>query len=203
MDLPDRPTRERVLEAARVEFSGRGFDGARVDHIAQLAGVNKAMIYYHFRSKADLYQAVIEEFLLDLAGFLERAVEEQDDLAGLLSALAGYYLTFFESAERFAPIVLRELARGGERLGDVFAQVISAAGVLERVRQLFGTEARAGKIRDVDVAHSFVSFIGMNLVYVFFSPILNTVWEIEDEEAFRRSRPEQVVDLFLNGIRAR
>ncbi len=54
-------TRERLLAAAREEFAARGFDGAKVDRIARRARINKAMVYYHFPSKAALYLAILRE----------------------------------------------------------------------------------------------------------------------------------------------
>jgi AcrR family transcriptional regulator len=42
----DETTKERILTAAAAVFANRGFDGARVEEIAKLAGVNKALIYY-------------------------------------------------------------------------------------------------------------------------------------------------------------
>src|SRR5687768_16443918 len=60
---PDRSagSRERLFAAAATEFAARGFAGASVDRIARAAGLNKAMIYYHFTSKAALYRAILRE----------------------------------------------------------------------------------------------------------------------------------------------
>ncbi|MEV4173406.1 TetR/AcrR family transcriptional regulator [Nonomuraea sp. NPDC049709] len=59
-------TRAALLEAARDEFAAYGVAGARVDRIAERAGVNKERIYGHFGSKEKLFDAVIEEALDDL-----------------------------------------------------------------------------------------------------------------------------------------
>src|ERR1035437_7717095 len=56
-------SRHRILDAARAEFSEKGFDGARVDSIAQRADVNKALIYYYFKSKDELLQELLRQFL--------------------------------------------------------------------------------------------------------------------------------------------
>jgi len=53
-------TRQRILDAALREFSASGFAGARMDRIATAASVNKALIYYYFDSKENLYAAVLE-----------------------------------------------------------------------------------------------------------------------------------------------
>ena len=64
-DIPTPPSRKRILDAARAEFSEKGFDGARVDSIAQRAEVNKALIYYYFKSKDELLQELLRTFLED------------------------------------------------------------------------------------------------------------------------------------------
>jgi AcrR family transcriptional regulator len=53
-------SRARILAAARTEFAQHGFDGARVDRIAALAGLNKRMLYHYFGNKDDLFCAVLE-----------------------------------------------------------------------------------------------------------------------------------------------
>src|SRR6186997_938790 len=72
------PSRERLLAAAAAEFAARGFDGAKVDRIAATARINKAMIYYHFKSKANLYR----EVLRDVFGAVAAAVVTVRDAGG-------------------------------------------------------------------------------------------------------------------------
>ncbi|HNY29619.1 MAG TPA: DUF2087 domain-containing protein [Fibrobacteria bacterium] len=56
-------SKNRILEAARAEFAERGFDGARVDTIAKRAEVNKALIYYYYKSKNELLQELLRGYL--------------------------------------------------------------------------------------------------------------------------------------------
>lgn len=56
-------SRQRILDTARGVFAEKGFDGARVDEIALRAGVNKALIYYYFKSKDELLQEILRSFL--------------------------------------------------------------------------------------------------------------------------------------------
>ncbi len=53
-------TRSRILDSALNEFAAHGLAGARTDRIAQAAGVNKALLYYYFDSKENLYRAALE-----------------------------------------------------------------------------------------------------------------------------------------------
>lgn len=196
-------TREKILASARKEFSDKGFDGSRVDRIAAASGLNKAMIYYHFGSKEDLYRAVLDDLVGRLGTFLQRVSVEADDLEAFLTEASSYMITLFESTADLAPILLREMASGGRRIREVFEKMVLEAGAPARLRELLARRVRDGSARPLDPQQTFISFIGMNLFYLLFSPILNSVWEIEDEAAFRKSRPDAVVDLFLNGINKR
>ena len=68
-------TRQRILEAAALEFAEKGFAGARVDEIARLANVNKATIYYHIGDKEALYSRVLHEVLGHTAARMARNIQ--------------------------------------------------------------------------------------------------------------------------------
>ena len=70
-------TRRRLVEAAYEEFAAHGIAGARVDRVAATAGVNKALIYFHFRNKDGLFRAVFE---LIVSKTLEAAPIDATDL---------------------------------------------------------------------------------------------------------------------------
>lgn len=59
-------TKQKILQAARVEFASNGLGGGRVDRIAKLSGANKRMLYHYFENKEGLYKAVIESIYAEL-----------------------------------------------------------------------------------------------------------------------------------------
>ncbi len=94
LDLP-RPrdadrSQQAILDAARDEFAQRGLGGARMDSIAERAGINKRLIYYYFGSKDDLFLAVLEDTYLHI-----REAEKQLHLTDLPPAEAVRRLTVF------------------------------------------------------------------------------------------------------------
>jgi TetR/AcrR family transcriptional regulator len=203
MSSAEMTTQERILAAARHEFAARGLDGARVDRIARAAGVNKAMIYYHFHSKERLYETVVQQFLESVKSFLARVLTEAADLESLLLEVSSFYGRVFAASPELPPILLREMAGGGDRARNLFLHIFTEVDAPRKIRAIFEAEMRKGRLRKVDIPQTFVSFVGMNLFYLLFSTLINPIWEIDDEQSFRRSRPEAVVDLFLNGVRSR
>src|SRR6267142_765871 len=124
-----RVSRDRVFAAAAAEFAARGYAGANVDRIARAARLNKAMIYYHFKSKAALYREILRDMfdaVRTSVGAVARSdATPEDKIRGYVEAIA----TAAEARPHFPPIWLRELAEGGEHVdaatlryvGDVLA----------------------------------------------------------------------------------
>ena len=160
----DRTSRARLLAAAAVEFAARGFDGAKVDRIALRARVNKAMVYYHFKNKADLYREILHELFRSLADAVAAARAAGgppvDQLRRYIEALAA------ESARRphFPSIWLREMAEGGRHLDtSVIKDLASVLGVLAAImRDGKGT----GAFGD---AHPFVVQMGIVAPLLLFA----------------------------------
>lgn len=147
------------------EFAEAGYDGARVDRIAAAAGVNKAMLYYHFESKQRLYQDVIRD-MADAVGGRTRAIARgsgsaQARLDAWIEAVAE------EAAARpwFPPIMLREIASGGTHLDHETFAAMSA--VHAGVRDLIADGQRRGEFRQVDPLLTY--FTIMPAVMVFFA----------------------------------
>src|SRR5690606_35095622 len=101
-----------LLRAARVEFAERGYDAARVDRIAAAGGINKAMLYYHFGSKQQLYREILRDVFVTV-GARAQAIAADD--GGAEQKLDAWVAAVVEEASRrpwFPPIMLRELASG-------------------------------------------------------------------------------------------
>lgn len=105
-------SRDRVFAAAAAEFAAHGYAGANMDRIARAARLNKAMIYYHFKSKAALYR----EILRDMFGAVRTRINDvaasddppEDKVRRYIEALAAEA----EARPHFPPIWLREIAEG-------------------------------------------------------------------------------------------
>ncbi len=196
-------TREKILDTARDEFAKLGLDGARVDRIAERAGVNKAMLYYHFKSKENLYQAVIEQHFEAVGRFVERAITEEADPEKFILKLSAFYNTLTLDRPTLFPIILREMAHGGERIRAALTRIMGERGLIVRLKKIIDDGIARGEFRDLDSRQVILSFVGMNLFYLILAPVMNSVWEINDEKAFREKRPKEIVDLFLFGLKKR
>ena len=119
---PSAATRELIFAAAATDFSTHGFDGVSVDAIAQTAGVNKAMIYYHFESKLWLYRAVVRDMLGAVGGAATAIAASADAPEKKIERFIQTLASLREARPWFPPLMMREMAAGAPRLdGDTLA----------------------------------------------------------------------------------
>jgi TetR/AcrR family transcriptional regulator len=199
----DQTTRQKVLTAAISEFASNGFAGARVDRIAEQAGVNKAMIYYHFSSKEGLHSAVLEHLVMGMVSQLRQSADAAESLEDLLSRFAEVHISIFHRTPQMRQIILRELADGNPRSLKKLSDAISKAGLPQRIVEKFSKGQASGEIRNINIRQTFISWIAMNAGYFLMAPLLDPVWGITDREAFVTERRKAVIDLYLNGVKAR
>jgi TetR/AcrR family transcriptional regulator len=156
-------SRQRLLTAAAAEFAARGFAGASVDRIARAAHVNKAMIYYHFASKAALYREILRDMFEAVAGRVAAAAAAaaapEDKVRAFVDAIA----TEAEARPHFPPIWFREIAEGGAHVDA--ATLASIAAVVKSLRHILHEGRAAGRFRQVDPLLVHAGIVGPILLY--------------------------------------
>lgn len=116
MDKTDT-TRSKILSAALDEFAAKGLAGVRVDEIARLAGVNKAMIYYHFASKEALYKALFQAELEQLKQEIAALMGQRDPASKAEMTAAVYELIEYVASKKKILSVLMSgvVLQGGDQ----------------------------------------------------------------------------------------
>jgi len=159
-----RSSRDRLIAAAAAEFAARGFEGAKVDRIAKLARLNKAMLYYHFANKAALYRAILADVFQALGAAVRRehaaGGPPEEQLRRYIRAIAAQ----MTEHPHLPAIWLREMAEGGRHLD---------AGTMQHLAVVLGTLGRileAGhRVGHFRPAHPFVTQIAIVAPLLLFA----------------------------------
>jgi AcrR family transcriptional regulator len=109
-------TKNAVFDSAAAQFAKAGFDGVSVDDIAREAGVNKAMIYYHFADKLALYRAVLAEGLSRTGATVDAIAMSADTPPIKLDRFIEAFVRMTETRPWMPALMLREIAEGAPRL---------------------------------------------------------------------------------------
>ena len=135
-------SRGRVFAAAATEFAAHGYAGANMDRVARAARLNKAMIYYHFGSKAALYRAILVDMFDDVGRRVREVAQSpappDEKLRGFVAAIADAA----DAHPHFPPIWLRELTEGARHVDA--ATLAYARGVLAMLAGIIREGCAAG-----------------------------------------------------------
>jgi len=158
-------TREALVFAGTTLFAERGYDGVPVSAIAQKAGVNKAMINYHFGGKRKLYLAIVSATFAEIVASVERLADSPRPAPEVLRELVA---VVGEMATRrhphFCTMMLREIVAGGKHLDPEL--IDKPARMLGAVQRIVARGVRDGDFRPVDPLLTHLSLVG-SLVFFF------------------------------------
>lgn len=127
-------TRAAIVSAAAEAFSRRGFDGVVVDAIAGDAGVNKAMIYYHFADKLALYREIVRDMLRHAGETVTAIADSADAPDTKIRRWIEAFVALGEERPYFPPLMMREIAEGAPHLDrDTFALMRTVIGAFGRI----------------------------------------------------------------------
>jgi TetR/AcrR family transcriptional regulator len=152
------PTRDAVYGAAATLFSSRGFDGVSMDDIARVAGVNKAMIYYHFADKLALYRSIVSDGLQAMSETAAGITAGDFTPHAKLDRFIECFVRMTETRPWMPAMMLREIAEGAPRLDP--ATMEHMRGVIGSFAAILQQGQQAGAFRQVHPILAYESVVG-------------------------------------------
>lgn len=106
-----KSSQEQIIDAARTEFIKKGFSGARMQKIADVANINKGLLHYYFKSKETLFSAVFEKTYNQLTPCHDHLLKKNCSLFKRLEKFVDCYMTELSNSPESVLFVLNELNR--------------------------------------------------------------------------------------------
>ena len=169
MARPARVSPDEILNAAAREFADRGFAGARVDRIARRAAVNKAMLYYHFKSKQQLYRTLLRRMFTLAAERLNAIARADASPAVKIDRVIAGFATIIQEHPVFPAIMLREVAEGGAHLDR--PTLAALASVPRLVAAIVEEGVASGAFRAIHPVFAYFSLLAPLVFYLAGTPI--------------------------------
>ena len=196
-------TRRALLSAGRAAFAEHGFAGARVDDIAERAGVNKQLVYHHYGDKDGLYLAVLERLYEEI-----RQAESKLNLAGLApeDAMRKLVAASFDhlAANPDFVALLNDENRQGARHVKASSKLPSMhSPLVATLDEMLRAGARAGVFRPgVNALQLYISIAGLSFFFFSNAPTLSAIFRSAlDSPHARRTRRRHVVDMVMRALR--
>src|ERR1700756_1300433 len=173
-------SRAAILKAAVGEFAREGVAGARTDAIARSARVNKALLYYYFKDKEALYDAVLDEVFSGVRVAVGRALAQPLPPRERLATYVGAHFDYIASHAPYHRIVNAEFLRAGRdpaRMQRVAQQYFRP--IFSKLAALLKEGAESGDFRRVNPAHFVPSMISVIAFYFTTAPIMSVLTGID------------------------
>jgi TetR/AcrR family transcriptional regulator len=197
-------TEQLILKAARKVFIEKGLDGARMQEIADEAGINKALLHYYFRSKDKLFEMIFQE---EIGKFFPKMVSllasPELNLEDKIKLFVENYINIFINNPFLAPFVLREIHRNPETMHQYFVK----AGI--DLNNLSFAIRNFGKMLDLnfeEARHFMINMISLCIFPFAGRPLIEKILFQENKEEydqFLEQRKRIVAEFILNTIKNR
>jgi AcrR family transcriptional regulator len=195
-------SRRAILDAALVEFSELGHAGARIDAIAERAGVSKPMIYSYFGDKEGLYAAALREAYVQI-----RQGEQQLDLGGrppedAIRALVHFSLDHFVAKPWFISMLNTENLLGGETIRRISDVGEIQSPLIEGLRRVLEQGVAEGTFRPgIDPVELYITIASLCYFPVSNKHTLRTVFGVPIDHAWLERRKADVSELVVRFLR--
>jgi len=192
-------TESQILNAAREVFIAKGLDGARMQEIADHAGINKALLHYYFRTKEKLFEAVFTEVAANLFPAIKQVLAAELAIKEKITFFVKVYLTGIRENPFIPAFVINTLNSNPDR----FLKHIVKSGIDPRLLQKqIDAEAARGLIRPVKAEHLVVNVIAMCIFPFVARPIVQNVFNMSNDEyrSYLDSRETEIVDFVLKSL---
>lgn len=192
----DQTTESRILRAANEVFVKKGFEGARMQEIADAAGINKSLLHYYFRNKDTLFSAVFTQAFQEIIPQINEVISSEASLLDKIHAFVEKYTAFLLEHPHLPLFILGEIQRNPTSITDTFKS--NDKRIHEFIWQVLA-ETQQGKINPMPPEHIFVNILSLSVFPIIARPILQSILFNDDEEKFEKfiqERPEAITQFF-------
>jgi len=194
----DGDTRAAILAAARIVFARRGFEGASTREVAEIARVNNAMIYYHFRDKRQLYRAVLAQAFSDFDRIWEHPVfsSKAASRRKIQTYIEGF-IRFQQANDEVRRIMTMEFASCRDNYQWIADAHFSHS--YDRLAGLLREAMRSGELRRADPSLAISCLVGMIIHSFIMRPITRHIIGKQLDLGVKRFG-RFVTNLFFDGL---
>ncbi len=162
-------TEQKIVEAAKKVFLEKGFDGARMQHIADEAGINKASLHYYYRSKERLFDKIFADAFMEFLPKIGRIMNSNIDFFDKIKAIVEHYINILSHNPHLPVFVLYELNRRPEKL----LEMLKTTGVEpQQLKIIIDREVAAGRIFEIDFVNLIVNILSLCIFPFVGKPII-------------------------------
>lgn len=197
----DKNTEELILNAAKNIFQSKGMAAARMQEIANKAGINKAMLHYYYRSKQLLFEAVFNNAFSLLAPQLNAILNDDSSIEEKIKNFSANYISFIIKHPYLPNFIVQELNRNQDFILKLKAS--NSFPNIEKFKTQVALEVEKGLIKPISAEQLFINVMALNIFPFVGKPLLMTFTNTDDEayKQLMEARKTEVANFIINAIK--
>jgi TetR/AcrR family transcriptional regulator, fatty acid metabolism regulator protein len=187
-----------IFDAACSVIREKGYHQARITDIAQRAGISYGLVYHYFKSKSDLFDAILKEWSNGLFSMMERFNGQSVTVEVKLTAIVNYFLDQYEKRPDLVHIFITEFSRSSANMTPERVEMLRA--FTRKTEEIIASGQNEKTLRD-DIRPKYLMYVFLGAIEIFFSILVH-----ENRPLKGRSQKQQfsqaLMELFLKGAKA-
>jgi len=176
----DINTEVRIKEAAKIVFIRNGMAGARMQEIADEAGINKAMLHYYYRSKEKLFQTIFKEILDDFVPNILEILGSDLSLSEKVKQFVNHYIDAIVTNPSLPLFIFNEMRNHPHQM-----VLVDYSGALKKLDYQLKKEANQGNILLISASQFMANLISMTLFPFLAQPMIMGIFGMDQETFYK------------------
>ena len=197
----NKDTGDKILDAAALEFEEKGFSGARMQQIADKAGINKALLHYYYKSKETLFLIIIKRALKVFLPKLVSIFEDDSDIISNIENFTYSYIETFIKNPRIPGFIIQEVNNHPESIMELF----HSSGVkIDTIKRKVNRAVDDGLIDEIEPEQLIINIISLCLFPFVVKPVIEGVVLNKNKKTFdelTEKRKTEVAKFIIKAIK--
>lgn len=198
----DPTTEERIISAAKAVFLEKGMAGARMQDIADRAGINKALLHYYFRSKDKLFQIIFQESIQTFLPKIRLLMVESKNVEQFIRQFVPTYMDMLRLQPYLATFIINEINQHPAALWDIMKGNEEKPFPFEAFSSLVEREVASGTIRPIDPRQLWTHMMGLCIFPFLAKPMLSMLLQLDaiQFDQFLDERREEIIHFITTSL---
>lgn len=196
----EKETEEKIFEAARIIFQQRGFEGARMQEIADKAKINKSMLHYYYRNKDNLFYEVFKAGVKKIVPQLLAILNKEIDLKTKVKEIVEFYYITFDENPQLPSFIIYEMNHNSER----FKEFVSNHGISlpQNYIHQVNLAIQEKKMKDISPQQLLMNIMSLCLMPIVAKNMVQMLFNFDEAnyQEFLVERRHITPDFILAGI---
>ncbi|HEY9169756.1 MAG TPA: TetR/AcrR family transcriptional regulator [Lutibacter sp.] len=194
-------TESAILNSAKAIFEKKGMAAARMQEIADEAGINKSMLHYYYRSKQLLFEAVFKSAFSMLAPQLNEIINADTSIFEKIRNFSSNYVAFVLKHPYLPNFIIQELNRNPDFVKKLIAE--KKFPNISKFRQQVNEKVEEGVIKPIKAEQLFINIISLNIFPFIGAPLLKGFINVNDDtyKQLMEDRKTEIADFIINSIK--